>query len=66
MSLKVIDGTPTAISEYLREREIPNIHKKFEKCNCLTGEEKDELIEFIRDKQKEEGVEDRNGGTHGK
>ena len=54
MSLKVIDGTPTAISKYLREREMPDVYKRFEKCKCLTNEEKDNLIEFIRDKQKEE------------
>jgi len=63
MSLEVIDGTPTEISRYLREREMPDVYKKFEKCNCLTEEEKDNLIEFIRDKQKEECVKDEKGGT---
>ena len=33
MSLEVIDGTPTAISKYLREREMPDVYKKFEECN---------------------------------
>jgi len=34
---------------------IINIHKKFEKCKCLTKKEKDTLIEFIRKCEREEG-----------
>lgn len=39
MGLKVIDGTPTAISEYLRENEEELTLCNYDKercCNCMT------------------------------
>ena len=58
MGLKVIDGTPTAISEYLRQREnlaesirirdkeIKELREEFE--NSIIGDKKKHLSELIK------------------
>ena len=45
---------PTTFSRYIRRGNLVLIYKKFEKCKCLTNEEKGDLIEFVRESEREE------------
>lgn len=41
------------------KRNMEKIEQKFEDCDCLTGIQKDTLIEFIRKREREECVKDK-------